>query len=169
MRKARWFADLFKVDQTDNDPIHVAHRSLVEEHNKRVEEAEARAAEEGKGSGKVSDIDIMQSGSSPLGSRGHPSYWSTGNPSDDDTDSTSTPHRRTTPWQCWPMSCGKSAGSRSSRWGRTRTIGGPRSSFCSTSPTSGAQHSKICVYGRVQIRSNALQMPLTINHILYDK
>lgn len=52
-RKAHLLLDyLFKVDpEEDRDPIHMAHRSLVEEHRRRVEEAAARAAEEGEGRG----------------------------------------------------------------------------------------------------------------------
>lgn len=59
-RKARWFLGLFQADYFDQDPIHVAHRSLKEErrqqrdaHRRQLEAAAARAAEEGDGSDEV--------------------------------------------------------------------------------------------------------------------
>lgn len=64
-RKARWFVGLFQADYWDQDPIHVAHRSLREErrqqreaHRRQVEAAAARAAEEGAASGEVRAISI---------------------------------------------------------------------------------------------------------------
>jgi hypothetical protein len=46
-RKVAWLASLIKADYDDMDPIHVAHRSLTDERRRKMEEAAARAAEEG--------------------------------------------------------------------------------------------------------------------------
>lgn len=47
-RKVRWLSSLIQADYEDQDPIHVAHRSLRDEHRRRVADADARAAEEGE-------------------------------------------------------------------------------------------------------------------------